>query len=219
MRSARPAHGLLLVSIALTIGAGAAALDLSGLQNWRAEQTLAEVPLQTAPPSSGLSPREHNDLLADCHQNMESLSGLLMAPQDRLRMVESCDRIARDIIAASPKTSYAWFVAALVEEERLEPREMIDDLVQSQALAPRSAALAYYRGQKLLANLDQLGENGRTALLSDIAAMATASRGLDWLARSYLRRPEYKETIASGIDAAGPEISRRFLSALTRLSR
>lgn len=167
----------------------------------------------------GLSPRENNDLLADCHQNMESLAGLLMAPEQRRLMVANCDQIARDITAASPRTAYAWFVAALVHEERLEPSAMIADLVQSQELSPRSASLAYYRGQKLLTQLDKLDEDARQALLGDIAVMAQAPRGRDWLARAYLERPNYHDMIASGVEAAGPTVSRSFLASVTQLSR
>lgn len=194
-------------------------MNAASLQSWRSEQVLAAVPLQTAPQSTGLSPRDHADLLSDCHSNMESLSSLLMAPEDRARMVDTCSGIASSIIAASPRTSYAWFVKALVDEERLDRAATIRDLVQSQRLAPRSANLAYYRVQKLFTYFADLDETARSVLVSDIETSAQTQRGLDWLARTYLRKPELHDILTTGIETAGNETSRRFLDAVAQVPR
>lgn len=219
MQSRTIRRALTALPLLLLIGASAAAVNAAKLQSWHSEQVVAAVPLQTEPGSTGLSPRDHADLLSDCHTNMESLSSLLMAPEDRARMVEACAGIATSIIEASPRTSYAWFVKALVDEERLDRAQTIEDLIQSQQLAPRSANLAYYRVQKLFTYFADLDETARGVLVSDIETSAQSQRGIDWLARYYLRKPEFHDILTSGIEAAGTETSRRFLAAVANVPR
>lgn len=219
LRSHALQRAVITFPLLLLAGSGYTAIHVAGLQAWRADQAVAAVPLQMPPATTGLSQRDHNDLLGRCHTHMTSLSGLLMTRPERDQMVESCGAIVEKVVTSSPLNAYAWFVKALVDEEGLHFDLVVEDVQRSQQLAPNSASLAFYRVEKLFEYYDLLNPNAMDVLVDDIGVAARSDRGMTWLARLYMQRPEYHNLLVAAIEAEAGDAPRRFISAMNALVR
>jgi len=170
--------------------------------------------LVVAPATPGLSYRSKHLVLTDCNAALTSIAGAAIEPDHRRAMFDHCAEMAASIVEEAPTYSFAWFILALVAEERGDMEKLSETIVRSQHAAPYQEWLAFSRASLFFDHLDDISSEAAEALAEDIRVSLTSRRGITWAAQRYILQPGSRERLTEIVEQAPAGLQRRFLSAV-----
>ena len=172
--------------------------------------------IAAAPVAPGLSYRSKLLVLTDCNAALTSIAGATIEPDRRRAMFDHCAEMAASIVEEAPTYSFAWFILAVVAEERGDIARMSETLLRSQQTAPYQEWLALSRATLAFDHLDHLTVEAAAALAEDIRVALVSRRGVTWAAQRYALQPELRERLTEIVELAPAALQRRFLSAVSQ---
>ncbi len=170
--------------------------------------------LAAAPVTPGLSYRSKLLVLTDCNTALTSIAGAALQPDLRRAMLDNCAAIARSIVEEAPTYSFAWFILAIVAEEKGDTARMGEALLRSQQTAPHQEWLALSRATLAFDHLDVLSAEAAVALADDVRLSLVSRRGVTWAAQRYVLQPDLRERLTEMVELAPAALQQRFLTAV-----
>lgn len=152
--------------------------------------------------------------LEDCIEVPRSIYALAQPPAARKRMLETCNKNAREVVRSTPNASNAWLVVAITSAELNDFETMRSALAMSRRTAPYLQWLADRRTRVAETYVAELDDAARADYEADIAVLALGQGGLKVLAQRYVRNEQVRETYVRIIEAASAGAKQRFLAAV-----
>jgi hypothetical protein len=170
-------------------------------------------------PALGISSYSHDLALTECRfLQMSALSPLRSAEQNRA-ISETCLRLAKDVLNASPVNAYALYVAAY-SANTLDQRHRSEDyLERSRALSPRESWLASLRLLLWRQRTSPLHTETGYRAAEDIRTLGHIGAGREWLARWYLLEEAARPLIRAALEEMPDRHKGAFVAAVDALGR
>lgn len=167
----------------------------------------------------GLATQSQKAFLLDCSQTMTALISppvLALTPEQRSLLAPTCRSIAQRAVAASPTSSFAYFVQAAAAAAMGDDASYNQSLQLSYLTGPNEEWIAEWR----LLLVERQGERTHADLAAyhddDIRLMIRSFRGITTIAAYFVGREAFRDRVTTLLDSLPPADQSRFLSYVRR---
>jgi hypothetical protein len=167
----------------------------------------------------GVSTASEMLVLNNCHEALGSIFAYTQPAARRHLVATNCLAIADAILARAPAHSFAWYVSALAAVELDDPEGFSFRLGRSQQTGPSEQWIAERRVDIAEDRLAALTPDVREGHDRDLVLLALSRRGVDSIARRYVRQPDFRDRITALVEQLDPEAQRRFLAYVQGAAR
>lgn len=176
----------------------------------RMDRALALASKETGP---GLAVATRRASLLDCGTALTDGAGFdTLLPANQASILSGCAELARDVAAANPTQSYAYFTAAAVAARNGDWPVASEQLQLSYLTAPAEQWLAEWRVNLVEDHRDNLDPAILSLHERDLRVMAASWAGLDLLSRRYKADPDFRERITTIVETMPAFDQRRFIN-------
>jgi len=167
----------------------------------------------------GVSTTSEMLVLGNCHEALDSIFAHTQPAGRRHLVATNCMAIADAILAREPAYSFAWYVTALAAAELEDAQGLSFRLGRSQQTGPSEQWIAERRVDTAEDHLTALTPGVRKGHDRDLILLAQSRRGVDSIARRYVRQPDFRNRITALVEQLDPEAQRRFLAYVQDAAR
>lgn len=167
----------------------------------------------------GLSSASEMLVLTNCYEALDSILAHTKPRVERDKVAANCLAIADGIVARAPAHPFAWYIGALAAADLGDEDGLSFRLGRSQATGPSEQWIAERRVDTAEDHLASLAPDVREAHDRDLVMLVRSRRGVDAIARRYVRQADFRERITALVEQLDPEAKRRFLDYVRDAAR
>lgn len=162
----------------------------------------------------GFSSKSHMQTIEGCFEATTTVYGRLQPTNQRMSVIDNCDRQLDKIIANAPTNALAWYAKSLMAALRKDTAEMNLAMATGRTVSPNAQWIAELRVALSESERDQLSAANLIGNDADLQILLRSQSGVEAIIRQYVSVPSFRQRIIELVETLDDDQQRAFVEHL-----